>query len=85
MRQQQALQASQAPIITITMHSVTALMTSRTNTGAHAMKELGVEVHGLLSSSHYAFDTSGEVIGAYGTVRVFRQKFTLEDAIGSHA
>jgi hypothetical protein len=23
--------------------------------------------------------------GAYGTVRVFRQKFTLEDAIGSHA
>ena len=30
------------------------------------MKELGVEVHGLLSSSHYAFDTAGEVIGAYG-------------------
>jgi hypothetical protein len=40
---------------------------------------------GLYKNSERGLKTSAEYNPDLGTVRVFRQKFTLEDAIGSHA
>lgn len=34
--------------------------------GATALQQLGVQVQGLLSTSHYSFTPSGEVLGCYG-------------------
>jgi hypothetical protein len=36
-------------------------------------------------SSYYYIGVYGAISGGQGTVRVFRQKLTIEDAIGSHA
>lgn len=34
--------------------------------GATALQQLGVHVHGLLSTAHFSFTPSGEVLGCYG-------------------
>jgi hypothetical protein len=75
----------------LTMNSITTLMTPHNTEGTdeHPLHPLADAFLGdpgrWLENNLVAVEVCYSPTGCNGTVRVFRQKFTLEDAIGSHA
>jgi hypothetical protein len=67
------------------MNSITTLMLSHNTDGRPAAYEGDDPLYDRQTLPLPAIPRPGELALAGGTVRVFEQDFTLEDAIGSHA